>query len=291
MSINGYNGTLQTAFPVGVKNAALGKFWGPNLETRAYVNTAKDLAKIATLTLSTASGNQTLIIGGVTIVVPFTTDDAGTATAIKNAINATHTASTGSGPGNGASIAARVNATAAAGVVTITGKYKGDDFSLAYSGTGGTLVQDGTGASQVAAESSRIEFGLWVGANSSDMTNWNGGTSLPCRLPNSANTLIWGIGGGSSVQPYSSASVVGCERGQLLTVVQRDYVVAQLDSAAPIVPGQSVYYRHTANGGLNKIGASSNASGTGLTQYVGAKFVSANYTQKDLNLAVIRIGY
>lgn len=241
MSILGASGRLQTDFFQGIKKERLGQFWGTNLDVRAYSNVAQDVEKIATLTLATSSGNQVVTIAGVAITTAFDTDDAATAAAVAANINATYAASTQASPGNGIAIASRVSATAAAGVVTITGKFKGDDFPLSYSGTGGTLVQDGTGASQVAANSSRIEFGLWVGANTSDLSEWIS-SNLPCRLPNSANTKIWGVGGGSSIQSYSNQEVLGVDRGQLLSVVRSGTVVVQLDSPElTVVSGDDVY--------------------------------------------------
>lgn len=288
MPILGLNGRFQTTYPTTAKPKRIGLFTN-SLSTDTYVNVAADLPKIATLALSTASGNQVITIDDVTITVPYTTSDAATAAAIAKAINSEYTASTG-GTLPGIAVAQRVSATVATATVTITGNYKGDAFPISYSGTGGTLTQDGTGGSQVAVNSSDIEFGLLIGANTADMTGWNA-PNLPCRLPNSASTKIWGVSGGSVYTPYRSSDriVPSYGRGDMVAALIKGRVTVQLDTSLTVVPGDSVFYRHTANGVLNKLGAFANATGTGLAALSGAKFVSPNYLIDGINAAEIEL--
>lgn len=288
MPILGFNGRFQTTYPSNPKQKRIGLFTNP-LSTDTYVNVAGDLPKIVVLALSSASGNQVITIDDVTITVPYTTSDAATAAAIARAINSEYAPSVG-GTLPGIAIATKVSATVSTATVTITGNFKGDSFTISYSGTGGTLTQDGTGGSQVAVVSSDIEFGLAIGANAADLTGWTA-PNLPCRLPNASTTRIWGVSGGSVYTPYRSSDrvVPSYGRGDMVAAIDKGQVTVQLDTNLTVVPGDSVYYRHTANGVLTKLGAFANASGTGLAQLAGAKFVSANYSIDGINAAEIRI--
>jgi hypothetical protein len=151
MAILNYSGKPQTNY-YDVLPRRVGLF-SQKVRTMNAINVAADLPKIAVLELDTASGNHTIVIEGVTLTVATGGSDAATATAIADAINAEYSVSGASGTAPaGIAIAARVVATVSSATVTITGKFPGDNFSISYSGTGGTLTTDGTGGSQVATE-------------------------------------------------------------------------------------------------------------------------------------------
>jgi hypothetical protein len=276
MAILNYSGKPQTNY-YDVLPRRVGLF-SQKVRTMNAINVAADLPKIAVLELDTASGNHTIVIEGVTLTVATGGSDAATATAIADAINAEYSVSGASGTAPaGTAIAARVVATVSSATVTITGKFPGDNFAISYSGTGGTLTTDGTGGSQVATETAAIPYGRLVGANAADaQTDRN---TPPCRLPNSANTRIFGLAGGSAFVPYQDGILVpSYRRGDIVDILAQGVGTVELDSALTIKYGDAVYVRHTANGALTKLGAVSNASGTGLAQVTGARFESINYT-------------
>lgn len=98
-----------------------------------YTLTAKYglVAATGTVTLSSASGDVSAVINGVTITVTYATSDTNTASLLKTAINASANAL----------VANHVTATSAAGVVTITASTPGivgNTITLAASGTGAT---------------------------------------------------------------------------------------------------------------------------------------------------------
>jgi hypothetical protein len=273
----GYSrGGQQTVFRVLPASPRLGLFRNP-VRSISGLNVAADTKKVATLALSSASGTHTIIIGGVTLTVATGANDAATATAIANAINANYSVSGGSGtvPPAAYEVANRVKATVATATVTITGRIAGDDWSISYSGTGGTLVQDGSGASIVATNSSALQFGRLVGFNTTD--DYSKPNVFPMRYPNGTGTIILGVLGGSAVQPYYADDETGIPfilRGRMGAILKEGVVTVELDTNLTIVPGDSVLYRHTANGTLTKLGSFANAAGTGRAALSTAKFVT-----------------
>jgi hypothetical protein len=286
MTVLNYRSGTQKEYFVNAKPARLGLFQNP-LVAQTYQNIAEELAKIAVLTLSTASGDQVITIGDAVLTVPFNTGDNATATDIANTVNGSFAVSGGGSAPVGTLVSQRVSAVAAGAVVTITGRFPGDDFSISYSGTGGTLVTNGTGGSQLPSTSSLIEYGRVVGANSSD--SFVDRNNLPCRYPNSANTVIWGIAGGSAVLPYTGSDVPAFRRGDSVSVLRSGFVVAALESGAEPVPGGAVYYRHTANGALNQLGKLAAGSGTGLTALTGARFESKYFLSDGIRCAWVNL--
>jgi len=285
VSVLGQLGTFQTNYYSQQKGERVGSFVHP-IQVGSYINVGGDVVKIATLALSTSSGNQTITIEGVTMIIPYNTSDAQTATDIAAAINGNYTASTGANPGNGYNVNSLVSATVSTATVIITGLFPGLDFTISYSGTGGTLVQDGTGSSQLAAESSFIPHGRAVGFNAGDDAN---GFAVPCRLPNGSGTRIIGVSGGTFASLYNTQSRYGASRGEMVAVLEGGIVVVELDTSLTIEYGEAAYYRHTANGALSKIGSFSNASGTGKTALTGAKFVGTAYTLDGIPLAKVQL--
>lgn len=282
------NGNFQTFFPDSPKPARVGQFL-EIIQTRVGINIASDLPQIATIAFSTASGNHTVTIDGVAVTFTTGASDAATAAAGATAINGTYSVSGGSGvPPATRIFSGRVVASAASGVLTITGRVPGDAFPITYTGTGGTLRVDGSSGSQVAVVSSPIQYGRFVGYNTND--SFGDRTAFPIRYPNGAGTLIQGISGGSIVRPYSTASVYSYFRGESVAYLTKGTAVVELDSTAtaPAVGG-SVFSRHTADGVLTKLGAAATASGTGLASVSNAVFASRAFVTEGIPCALIRV--
>lgn len=279
----GQSGSFQTRFATLAKNMRVGTFYHA-LSVGAYLNVGADVVKIATLTFSTSSGDQTVTIEGVEIIVNEASDNDN-ATALAAAINGSFDATTGGGAGAaGLALNSIVRATAATNVVTITGLSPGFNFEISYSGTGGTLVQDGSGASQLAVQSAFIPYGRYIGFDSGDTSD---SETQPCRTLNGAATRIIGISGGTAVLPDTGTEAYGYNRGDTVAALELGKGVAELDSAVSIEYGDPVYYRHSVDGSLDKIGAVTNAAGTGLAQDTRAQFVGVNYTEEGLLLALV----
>lgn len=110
------------------KAAASGSTNGMTLVAR---NSA--VAASRTITLSSASGDISAVINGVTITVTYATSDANTASLLAAAINAS----------SDALVANHVTASAAAGVVTVTAVLPGrtgNTITIAATGTGATAA-------------------------------------------------------------------------------------------------------------------------------------------------------
>lgn len=277
---------FQTNYRDRAKQGRVGLFKNVILD-QTYQNVADDVAKVAVLTLTSASGDQVITIEGNSLTVPFNTGDNQTASDIADAINQTFNVGVDLTVPSGQS-ASNVEAAAAGSVITITGRYGGYDFNIAYSGTGGVLVQNGTGGSVLATQSSSIEFGLWVGFNAADVTGWNHVNDLPCRTPDSASTTILGIAGGSTIQPNVEGSIIPAYlRGASVATMRRGWAITQIEDTGSVIPGGDVFYRHTANGSLTKRGISATASGTGLAQKVGARFETTAFVVDGVRCAWI----
>lgn len=277
----GFSGRAPFTSPNELQRGRPGLIQSLGAPSESLINAAAELPKIATLTLSTASDDQVLTIDGITVTTAFDTDDDTTAAAIAGNIN------------NDSVLRSIVKASVSSATVTITGKLGGFDFPISYSGTGGTLTTDGSGDSQVATTNPTIEFGLVVGFNSGDLTNWTDAT-LPCRYPNSGSTIIRGIAGGSTIRQTKGLTVPGYNRGEEVTIARfrtQSRIWAQFEeSASSIVPGESVFYRHTANGSLDQLGILTTTDDGGNTEALGdALTLSPGLNYGDRVIALVEI--
>lgn len=260
MAILNYTGTFQSDYGFQQSRGRLGLF-ERTLISETYLNSALELPKIATLTLSSASGDQTIVVGSNTIVVPYSTSDAVTAAAIASEILAS---------------GANVFVTVGAAVITLTGRYGGDNYYLEYSGTGGTLA-----VTQAATQSASIPYGRIVAYKTGD-------PSESCRLPTATTDVILGLAG-SDVVLESNVSIDSPQfnRGELVAVLQQGLGWVEVES--DVDRGDVPYFRYAANSTLNQLGIVAGAAGTGLSQLFGAFFQSASVTVEGKKIALLAI--
>jgi hypothetical protein len=260
MSILNYSGSFQSSYDFTQSRGRIGLF-ERIIISETYTNNANELPKIATLTLATASGDQTVVVGSNTIVVPYTTSDAVTAGNIAAEILAS---------------GANVYASVVGAVITITGRYGGDDYALSYSGTGGTLA-----VTQVATTSLDLPYGRIVAYKTGDPSD-------ACRLPTATTDLVLGLAGSDVVienDPTYNYPVF--QRGNLVAVLQQGlgWVEVESDVTRADVP----YYRYAADGSLDQLGIVAGAAGTGLTNLTGASFQTDSITVEGKKIALLSV--
>lgn len=228
------------------------------LRNNTGINNSGGQVAIKVIDLSaTTSGDGVITVEGESVTVPFNTDIATTASDIVTAIQNNSFISK--------IVKAEVNSTDDGVILTGRDPYIGFDFSLTVTGYDAvTVVDDGTGDSQVAQDASPIKPGRGVVYPSGETPN-------TVALPSTSGQQFLGVAlqMGQLETSFTGQPEIPAFR-PVVYGFQGDYVAVVEAEPAPYDP---VYIRHTADGSLTDIGAFAPASGTGLEEIPNAKFV------------------
>jgi len=249
----------------------------------SFENSADEATKIITVEFDTAtatSGDQAITIGDATFTLAGSEygSDAEAAAGLRDLIN------------SDTLIAQRVSATVSGDTkLVIESVLTGDDFNFSYSGTGGTATSDGSGDSQLPAESGNVPYGFVVARSANDPTPSSDiANALEVRLPSDGADTPYGIVGGSEIRENpDGASIPTYERGESMAALLQGTIWGVFEDAPNI--NDSVYWRHTADGNLDRLGILASASGTGLNAFTDARVVSQAVSYGDETIARVQL--
>lgn len=242
--ILGYRGRQQTRYLIEMEKGRPGLFVIQTHVEAACVN-GEDVAQVSTITIATGSGNYTATLNEVTTAtVAFDTDDTTTAALLRDALR-------------DLDVAANFNITSAAGVITVTARFKGPAFTLTSTGTNAT---DATPTA--AAVSGPITIGTLVrGVN---------GLGVESVVPADAGDFSFGIAGGSDYaqlnyfQAEQETGIQVVERGMMVSILREGTCWALFETPGTANGVTPLLYRNAPDGALDTIGILNQSAGTGL---------------------------
>jgi hypothetical protein len=229
---------------------------------------------------------STITVGTATASTPYTATVNGIAVTFNAGVGAT-SAQIATG------LAAAINANVVIGsavvadgtsgtTVVLTARFASIVFTLATSNGGVGYVNAATTA---AASALAIPYGRFIAVKQANAAYAaDPVTQLsPATLPTASTDIIRGV----TIAPHTEEKVV-LPSGFIITQIKPNagfsavaggVVMVEVETA--VTSYSDVFYRHTANGGLNQLGIGASAAGVGLAQFTNARYLAPSFTDDD----------